>query len=74
MYVYVYTHTMEIQRSQQLWVSKESVIVGLLYSQKYWEELNLAVGSQNNGRFKFGGSVRDHQMYKCKYEILIGSF
>ena len=27
---------------------------------------------KNIGRFKFGGFVRDHHTYICKYEILVG--
>ena len=47
----------------------------LIYSQKYWRELNLAIGPQNRhcksiGRFKFGSSVKDHHTSICKYEIL----
>ena len=42
----------------------KSLIAELLYSQKYWQELNLVVGSQiaiaNIGGFKFGSSVLDH--------------
>ena len=26
---------------------------------------------KNIGGFKFGGSLRDHHMYICKYEILV---
>ena len=48
---------------------------GMLYSRKYWRELNLAVGPQiaieklkSIGRFKFGSLVRDHHTSTCKYE------
>ena len=45
-----------------------NIIIVLLYSQKYWQELTLAIGPQichckNIGRFKFGDSVRDRHTY-----------
>ena len=47
------------------------MLVYILYSRKYWRELNLAVGPEIAIAkilvdLKFGGLVRDRNMYICE--------
>ena len=62
------------QFSELVHLTKNDILY-ILYSRKYWRELNLAVGAQNCyymniDKYKFGGSAWDHHMYNMQ----VGNF
>ena len=46
------------------------IVIIILYSRKYWQELNLAVGPQI-GIAKILVDLKDRHVYICEYEILV---